>query len=71
MGLFGGLLAFLLQWGIYTLMSDLIGAYSIATLIDIIPFRNMIQYVLPVFLGAGFLVGIGGSLSAIKNYLKV
>ena len=71
LGLTGALVAFLLQWGIYSLIANRIGASSLMTLMTLIPFRDLAIPIVCVFLGMGFIVGVGGSLTAIRKFLKV
>lgn len=71
LGLFGSLLAFLLQWGLYEFIATKLIDSGGLSFISAIPFIDMAIPILAVFLGTGLLVGIGGSLVAIKNYLKV
>jgi len=71
LGLFGSLLAYLAQWGIYRLVSEkIVGSYSMS-LITIIPFERVAIPILIVFCVVGFLVGVGGSTMAIRKFLKV
>ena len=51
-------------------------ARSVATndtinLISVVPFETMWEYVAVIFAGAGMLIGVGGSLSAIRKFLQV
>lgn len=71
LGLTGALLAFLIQWGIYSLIADRISASSLMTLMTVIPFKELAVPIVCVFLGMGFIVGVGGSLMAIRKFLKV
>lgn len=71
LGLLGGGLAFVLQWGVYALISSKIVASAAGTLINVIPFAAVRLPLLVAFLGVGVLVGAVGGTSAIKNYLKV
>ena len=40
-------------------------------LLSIVPFAQLWKPVAGVFLGAGVLIGVGGSLSAIRRFLQV
>ena len=71
LGLLGALIAFIAQWGIYELITDLIVSNYSVTFITLVPFSVVTIPMLIVFLIIGFLVGVGGSVLAIKNYLKV
>ena len=71
LGLLGGLLGFLAEWGLYSaltgnLMNSLTGSF-----LSLIPFRTVMLPLLCAFLGIGILIGVFGGVSAIRNYLKV
>ena len=71
LGLLGGLLGFLAEWGLYSalagnLMSSLTGSF-----LSLIPFRSVMFPLLIAYLGIGVLIGVFGGVSAIRNYLKV
>ena len=71
LGLVGGLVAFLLQWGLYSLIVSKIMSTMAAGIITVLPFASVALPLLLVFLGVGVLVGVFGGLTAIRNYLKV
>lgn len=71
LGLFGSLLAFLIQWGVYGLVADKLVGASGLSFVEAIPFITIAIPLVLVFVLVGLIVGIGGSLVAIKNYLKV
>lgn len=71
LGLIGALLAYLIQWGVYTLIGKAINASDTMQLITILPFDQMAMMVLGVFLATGFVIGVGGSLMAIRKFLQV
>ena len=71
LGLVGGLIAFLLQWGLYSLIVSKIMSTMAAGIITVLPFASVALPLLLVFLGVGVLVGVFGGLTAIRNYLKV
>ena len=71
LGMMGGSLAFLAEWGFYNLISGRLVGSITGQILNVIPFR---EYALPVFviyMGIGILVGVFGGINAIKNYLKV
>ena len=71
LGLFGSLLAFLMQWGLYNLLcSKLSSSFSISFL-TFVPFSSVMNYVLIFFCAVGVFVGAFGGVNAIRNYLKV
>ncbi len=71
LGMLGSLIAFVAQWGVYELVSDLIAANNTIAFISVVPFAAVSIPLLVIFLIIGFAVGVGGSALAIKNYLKV
>lgn len=71
LGLFGGGIAFLIQWGVYDLVFGKAVSGIVGSLFGIIPFTVLMYPVLGVFLAVGFVVGVFGSSIAIRNYLKV
>ena len=71
LGLVGGLVAFLLQFGLYSLIVGKIMSTMAAGIITVLPFSSVALPLLLVFLGVGVLVGVFGGLTAIRNYLKV
>lgn len=71
LGCFGSLTAYILQWGVYRIVSDSIVASSGLSFISAIPFSALAIPMLAAFLAVGLGVGIIGSLMAIRNYLKV
>ncbi len=72
LGLVGAAAAFFLQWGVYTLIVNSVAAGSgMLSFIEIIPFRRLAARVLGIFAGAGFAIGVGGSLLAIRKFLQV
>ena len=71
LGMMGGSIAFLAEWGLYNVISGRLVGSITGTFLNVIPFR---EYALPVFIiymGVGILVGAFGGVNAIKNYLKV
>lgn len=70
LGLVGGAIAFLLQWGIYDLVAGKIMTSSLASLLIMLPFSTLMYPLLIVFLAIGLVVGTFGSNIAIRNYLK-
>ena len=71
LGLVGGLVALLLQFGLYSLIVGKIMSTMAAGIITVLPFSSVALPLLLVFLGVGVLVGVFGGLTAIRNYLKV
>ncbi len=71
LGLFGALIAFLLQWAVYAAVYKAIVAGGAVTLFSVIPFGSIWSSVLLLFLAAGALIGACGSGLAIRRFLKV
>lgn len=71
LGLMGGAIAFVAEWGLYEAVTGKIMETITASLMDIVPFSSIATPVLLTFLGVGILVGGFGGVSAIRNYLKV
>lgn len=71
LGLVGALLAFFLQWGIYTALYNAIQSSGALTLFAMITFKSIAWPVLGVFLLAGAVIGGCGSVLAIRKFLQV
>jgi cell division transport system permease protein len=71
LGVIGAGLALLIQWGIYSLLTDRIMTSIAGSLVQVIPFAALALPVGLVFLGVGLVVGAFGGTIAIRNYLKV
>ena len=70
-GILGAVIAFFLQWGLYEAVSRGVANNDTLQLIRIIPFEQLWAPVAEVFAGAGIIIGVGGSLSAIRKFLQV
>lgn len=71
LGLLGSAIAFFLQWGLYEAVSKGVSSNDALQLIDVIPFEGLWAPVACTFGSAGIIIGVGGSLSAIRKYLQV
>ena len=71
LGLMGALVAFGLEWGVYTLLQNAIYQTEGAGLLTLLPFTGVAPYVAGIFSGTGIVIGVGGSLVAIGRFLKV
>ncbi len=71
LGILGGGLGFLAQWGLYNLVTDSLMESITGDLIAVVPFMSIAPIVLAVYLGIGILIGVFGGVNAIRNYLKV
>ena len=70
-GFLGAAIAFFLQWGLYGAVAKGVDTNDTLQLIHIIPFEQLWVPVAVVFVAAGILIGVGGSLSAIRKFLQV
>ncbi len=71
LGLVGALLGYVMEWGIYRLLTEKLIAGSGLSFLTVIPFSQVALPILAAFGAVGLGVGVIGSLMAIKNYLKV
>ncbi len=71
LGLFSAVIAFGLQWLLYAAVAQGIGASDTLQILTVVPFGQIWRPVALVFLCAGILVGVGGSLTAIRRFLRV
>ena len=71
LGLAGAIVAFFLQWGVYELVGKAVIQSDGLSLVTILPFTSLIVNILPVFCGAGLLIGVMGSVLAIRKFLQV
>ena len=71
LGLAGAIVAFFLQWGGYELVGKAVIQSDGLSLVTILPFTSLIVNILPVFCGAGLLIGVVGSVLAIRKFLQV
>ncbi len=71
LGLTGAIIAFLLQWGVYELVAKAVIQSNGLSLLAILPFGSLVPVFLPVFCGAGLLIGVVGSVMAIRRFLQV
>lgn len=71
LGLVGALAAFFLQWGIYELVARFVLQSNGLSLVTMLPYSSMVKIILPIFCGTGLLIGVGGSLLAIRKFLRV
>ena len=71
LGLTGALLAFFAQWGLYQMVAKFAIQGNGLSLVSIISYGSMAPTILGVFCGVGALIGVGGSLFAIRKFLQV
>lgn len=71
LGLFSAALAFFLQWWIYNLIAGAVGTAGQLNFLVIASFSTLWPMVLIAFCGGGLLIGVLGSLLAIRRFLRV
>lgn len=71
LGLTGALVAFFAQWGIYQLVGTLVIQGNGLSLLTVLSYGSMSKNILATFCGTGALIGVGGSLLAIRKFLQV
>jgi len=71
LGLAGALIAFFAQWGLYHLVGKLVIQGNGLSLVTMVSYGSMIRTILPIFCGTGAVIGVGGSLLAIRKFLQV
>lgn len=71
LGLIGAVVAFFLQWGIYSLIARAVEEAGALQLIYIVPFQELAGTVAGIFVAAGLFIGAVGSLLAIRKFLQV
>ena len=71
LGLIGALVAFGLEWGVYAGLQEAIAATEGAGLLKLMAFAQVAPTVVGIFCGTGIVIGVGGSLLAIRRFLRV
>ena len=71
LGLVGALLAFFLQWGLYSLVGRFVVEANGLSILTLTPYAAMATTILAVFCGTGLVIGVGGSLLGIRKFLQV
>lgn len=71
LGFTGAVIAFLLQWTLYEAVARGVESSDTLQLISIMDFGQLWVPVAVTFLIAGVVIGVGGSLSAIRRFLQV
>jgi cell division transport system permease protein len=71
LGLTGAVTAFGLQWLLYSAMVRGVETSDTMQLLRLVPFTDIWMPVASAFLFVGILVGVGGSLMAIRKFLRV
>ncbi len=71
LGLASAVIAGILQFGIYSLLTKAVNGFSYVQFITLIPYRQLVLPVAIAYLAIGLLVGVLGSLIAIRKFLRV
>ncbi|MCI9293762.1 MAG: ABC transporter permease [Lawsonibacter sp.] len=71
LGLSGALIAFLVQWGLYQMVAKLAIQGNGLSLVNMLSYSSMATTILAVFCAVGAVIGVGGSLLAIRKFLQV
>ncbi|MEA4813574.1 MAG: permease-like cell division protein FtsX [Oscillospiraceae bacterium] len=71
LGVLGAAVSFFLQWGLYSLIVRGIEGSDSMQLISLLSFGKLWPQIAGAFLAAGVLIGVGGSLMAIRKFLRV
>ena len=71
LGMAGGGLAFLAEWGIYEVISNKVVSGIAGNIINVVPFQSVSMMIFIAYMAVGVLVGMFGGVNAIRNYLKV
>lgn len=70
LGLFGSVLSFFIEWGLYEVIRDAILGTNLKVL-TVVPFTDVLAPMALICAIAGFFIGIFGSLMSIRRFLKV
>ena len=71
LGLTGAVVAFFAQWGVYQLVAKLVIQGNGLSLVTMLSYGSMVPTILTIFCGTGAIIGVGGSLLAIRKFLQV
>ena len=71
LGIFSAVVAFLMQWALYEGVTRGVAESQSLQLFRVLAFAEFWKPVAGAFLAAGMLMGVGGSLSAIRKFLDV
>ena len=71
LGMSGAVLAFLLNWLLYSSMVNRLEVLDTLNFINLVPFSKLLVPMVLTFTVAGLFVGIVGSLSSIRKFLNV
>ena len=71
LGMTGAMVAFFAQWGVYQLVAKLVIQGNGLSLVTMLSYGSMVPTILTIFCGTGAIIGVGGSLLAIRKFLQV
>ena len=71
LGVTGAVIAFFLQWMLYEAVAKGVANSDTLQLVRVMEFKELWGAVAGTFAGAGVVIGVGGSLSAIRKFLLV
>jgi len=71
LGLLSAVIAFGLQWLIYASVAKAIASADTLQFLHVVPFGSIWKPVAAIFGAAGMVIGVGGSLTAIRKFLQV
>ena len=71
LGILGGGLGFLAEWGIYELLANKLANSAAGSLFTVVPFSVIALPMFIAFMGISLLIGVFGGVNAIRNYLDV
>ena len=71
LGILGGGLGFLAQWGLYEMVERSLQDSLTDGFLQLVKFMDVAPMVLVIYLAIGVVIGVFGGMNAIRNYLKV
>lgn len=71
LGMTGAACAFFLEWGLYDLIGAKIAVVDTLKLITVVPFADVLPFMVLTYAVTGFIVGVVGSLLSIRKFLHV
>lgn len=71
LGMFGAGLAFCLEWVGYDMMLKWLDEYNLGAVFTFVPFQELLVPMVATFAAAGFVVGVVGSWTSIRRFLRV
>lgn len=71
LGILGGGLGFLAEWGLYELLTKKLVGSVAGSIFAVVPFAQIALPMLIAYLAIGVLIGAFGGVNAIRNYLEV